>query len=386
VASSDEAVDTWLCEHGSAPVRYRTLRDILHRPADDPELAAAARAVAEYQPALDVAAAQDRDGTWAGRLHTADSRLGIHLTTEIQLPRLSEYGWGPESAAVRRTAVFLRRLLPRQGSASADYRDLAPYMRGTRRRRYIVNFARAIAAGLLAHAGYSDDPAVIATARDLLDATYRFVTGPAAAAPVRGDPPVVVEAAFDHQLGYPAIPDLYLLQLFAYCPALSQGDGRQRIKAVVDYVLGPAYDALDERIGYVALEDHPFVKGWKIVLPPPHELTRTGRWGYGLIVLEMFARLTPLVRHKRLAAYLDWLQQWRRPDGLYDAPAAAFSAAASGHVATRVRLSPDWRRAEHRIADITFRVRLIEALAANDPGLRYLNTDLYRQAAGRASS
>lgn len=355
-------VAAWLLENGSPPVRYRTLRDILRREPADPELTAAARALDDYQPAAAVICAQSADGTWAGRLHTADSRAGARQTTEIQFPRLAEFGLGPGCPAVRRTAAFLGRLLPAAGASDEDLRDLASYATGPRRRRYIASFARSIAAGLLAHAGFGDQPEVVAAARDLLGAAYRFVTGPAAAAPVRGDPPLVVAGAYDEELGYPAIPDLYLLQLFAFCPALARGADRARLEAVVDYALGETYAALDQRIGLVALEGRPFVKGWKIELWPPGDLARAGRWNYGLAALELFARLTPLARHGRLAGYREWLEQWHRGDGLYDPPAAAVAVTAGGPLAERLRLSPDWRRRDRRLCDLTFRVLLIDTL------------------------
>ncbi|MCL4425334.1 MAG: hypothetical protein M1299_13220 [Firmicutes bacterium] len=360
-----------MCENGCAAVRYRTLRDILRRPVDDPELAAAFRAVKAYRPALNLALAQDPDGTWSGRLHTGDSHADPRSMTEVQFPRLIEYGWGRESEAVQRTAAFLRRLLSREGAADADYHDLASYMKGTRRRRYMVSFARCIAAGLLAHAGYGDDPAVVTVGRELLEAAYRFVSGPTAMAPVRGDPPRVVEAAYDPVLGYPVIPDLYLLQLFAYCPSLNAGEGRHHLDAVVDYVLGPVYDNLEERIGYVSLEGRPFVKGWKVHLPSPDELAGMGRWNYGLIVLEMFARIAPLARRPRLAAYLEWLRQWLRPEGLYDVPAGALAVKSSGPFAERVQLAPDWRTWETRVSDVTFRVLLIETIVTRFSGKPY---------------
>ncbi|MDQ7793492.1 MAG: hypothetical protein RDU89_03640 [bacterium] len=245
---------------------------------------------------------------------------------------------------------------------AAGYYDLAAYMRGRRRTRYIIWFCRSIAASLLAHAGLGGQEPVAAVARALLAASYRFVTGPAAAEPVLGSPPVIRPEAYDEELGYPAIPDLYLLELFAYSPAARSDP---RLLPVLDYVFGPDYLRLGQGIGLIALEGKSFVKGWKITLPQPDTMLCRGMWAYGLTVLELMARLGAAGRYPATTGWLRWLAERQVRPGIYDLPASACSR--HGPFAERVRLAPDWRKPDSRMADITFRLQLIRRLMKSGP-------------------
>lgn len=415
------AVCGWLVRRGSPPVRYRTLRDLLGRPAGDPDLEAARREALSYGPARDAASRQLEDGTWSGRLHTGDSRAGLRVTTEVQFPRLVEYGWSlGDGGVMDRTASRLAAILGEVDAAA--FLDLSRYMTGPRRSNYVRWFGRSIAAGLLAHAGAVGSDGATAAASDgaaggglapkslgdlaakvfgvaeaLLDAAYRFVTGPAAANPVEvrrgGGLPLVRPEAYDAETGYPAIPDLYLLQLFAYTqsltrmlvpaasPAVSAAAGTttapatgpataptvdearaRKLSAVLGYIFGPAYAALDPGIGLVSLgEGRPFVKGWKIRLPGPEELAARGEWAYGLCVLEWFARLGAAAEYPATRAWLEWLDHHQDPErpGVYDLPAEVFKP--GGLYAERIRLAPEWRSPDQRRADVTFRVQLVLA-------------------------
>jgi hypothetical protein len=54
----------WLLEPDNPPVRYFTLRDILHRPADDAELLAAQAEIINYPPLQAILQAQNPQGYW----------------------------------------------------------------------------------------------------------------------------------------------------------------------------------------------------------------------------------------------------------------------------------------------------------------------------------
>ncbi len=362
-----------LVEGGSPPVRYRTLRDILGRPPRDPELLAAGQAVAGYRPAVVTAALQSEDGTWGGRIHSSDSRAatrsgardrlygmirGQPITSEVALARLVEYGWGPGMAAVDLTAGLFSRLLG--DAAPGDYHELAASMTTPRRTSYLKWFTRSLAAARLAHAGFVT-PEVVSVATRLLGAAYRFVTGPVATDPVvsgaRGaGPPRLRPGTWDEELGYVAIPDLYLLELFAFVPDLSRnGSEAAKLQTVLDYVASDDYAHLDSSLGLVPPgESRQLVKGWKILLPGPEELTPRGMWSYALIVLEWLARLGATGRFKAATGWLEWLDtgQWGGKKG------SLFSAGAL--FAERVRLAPDWRSRQSRESDVSFRLALID--------------------------
>jgi len=357
----------WLLAEGSAPVRYRTLRDILAVQPDDPELLEARREVLVYPPALEVAGEQKGDGSWGGRLHTGDSRVGVRRTTEIQFPRLVEYGWGPQDPPVQRTA---RLLLDNLMSLDPGYLELIAYARGPKTRRYVKWFGASIAAGLLAHAGLGTHPAVTDVAESLLVAAYRYVSSPAAEDPVGGEPPVIRPEAYDAELGYPALPDLYMLQLWAHCPAITgHPTNHRRLRCILDYVLSPAYTRLDQRLGFVDLgEGRPFVKGWKILLPDAAELSARRMWAYGLVVLEFFALLGAVQRYPVLSSWLEWLLAREDPKqrGTYELPGGWLSR--NGHFAERVRLASNWRTPPRRVSDLTFRIARVLDLVEGGRG------------------
>lgn len=55
----------WLLDGAGPAVRHLALRDLLRRPADDPELTAAREAATGAHPIADILAAQDPEGWWA---------------------------------------------------------------------------------------------------------------------------------------------------------------------------------------------------------------------------------------------------------------------------------------------------------------------------------
>jgi hypothetical protein len=61
---SEEAVLEWLLEADNPSVRYRTLRDLLGRPPDDPEVAAARAAISHWKPVERIFARQADGGHW----------------------------------------------------------------------------------------------------------------------------------------------------------------------------------------------------------------------------------------------------------------------------------------------------------------------------------
>ena len=58
----------WLLEPQAHPaVRYRTLTELLDRPAGDPQVRAARAAIPTHPPVAELLAAQKRDGYWVKR-------------------------------------------------------------------------------------------------------------------------------------------------------------------------------------------------------------------------------------------------------------------------------------------------------------------------------
>jgi hypothetical protein len=93
----------WLLEPENPPVRYWTLRDLLDRPADDPEVRAAQAAIPTSPPVAELLAAQKSDGYWVGK----DYYLPKHGGTFWVLSALADLGLTAENEHVRRGCDFL---------------------------------------------------------------------------------------------------------------------------------------------------------------------------------------------------------------------------------------------------------------------------------------
>jgi len=93
----------WLLEPENPSVRYWTLRDLLDRPADDPEVRAAQAAIPTSPPVAELLAAQKSDGYWFGK----DYYLPKHYGTFWVLSVLADLGLTADNEQVRRGCEFL---------------------------------------------------------------------------------------------------------------------------------------------------------------------------------------------------------------------------------------------------------------------------------------
>jgi len=93
----------WLLEAQNPAARYLTLRDVLGRPADDPEMRACRSAIPEYPPLADLLASQKPDGFWVKR----DYYLPKHSGTFWVLSVLGDLGLTAEHSQIRRSCDFM---------------------------------------------------------------------------------------------------------------------------------------------------------------------------------------------------------------------------------------------------------------------------------------
>jgi hypothetical protein len=94
-----DSVLEWLLEPGDPVVRWWTLRDLLDRPPDDPELEAARAAIPAGEPARTILEAQQPGGAWAPLRHLYSPK---HTATHWQLDLLADFGFTAADAPVRR--------------------------------------------------------------------------------------------------------------------------------------------------------------------------------------------------------------------------------------------------------------------------------------------
>jgi len=116
----------WLLDEANAAVRHLTLRDLLDRPADDPEVVNARTAATRTDPIASILAAQDPAGWWAKPGHGYSPK---YTGTVWQLIFLDQLGADPADPRVRAACEYvLAHARARTGGfgASSVAREGAP--------------------------------------------------------------------------------------------------------------------------------------------------------------------------------------------------------------------------------------------------------------------
>ncbi|NIV31662.1 MAG: hypothetical protein GWN58_19885, partial [Anaerolineae bacterium] len=93
----------WLLEPENPPARYATLRHLLDRPANDPEVRACLAAIPEYPPLVSLLATQKPGGFWVKR----DYYLPKHNGTFWVLCVLGDLGLTAEHPQIRQSCDFM---------------------------------------------------------------------------------------------------------------------------------------------------------------------------------------------------------------------------------------------------------------------------------------
>jgi len=107
----------WLLEEDNPSVRFFTLREILHRPVEDPEVEAARSAIISSRPVQEILAAQYPEGYW---IKPDRGYSPKYRATVWQVMFLADLGVAPNEAVQRACRVVLEKtFLPEAGLFSA---------------------------------------------------------------------------------------------------------------------------------------------------------------------------------------------------------------------------------------------------------------------------
>jgi hypothetical protein len=110
----------WLLEPDEPILRWWTLRDLLDRPPDDPDVATARSAIPFSEPARSILAAQQPRGTWTNDKHLYSPK---HTATHWQLDLLADFGFTAADVPARRACdLFFTWQLP-SGAFGMTKRD-----------------------------------------------------------------------------------------------------------------------------------------------------------------------------------------------------------------------------------------------------------------------
>jgi hypothetical protein len=336
----------WLLENAGMAVRARAVLDVA-RVGDAGTVGGLAYA---HAPALRLALAQRRDGTWNGAmLSTAapDDPTFAGVGTVPAVRRLLEYGWHPDSPPLASARRVLFRLLAEDADPAYlfELRDAAGTDEATIRRGRLL--LREGAAAALAHMGFESDPRLRGAATRLLDrvsAYLRTLTpGERLSAGV-----LAADAA---------PPSAHLLTMLAFMPHF-RSEHQYEVDRVLAFISEPAPSgAVRQKVGeQVQPQPH-------LVLGDPltgrdvlkKDLPATLAW------LETFARLGFLRRNEAWGRVLEQLLEQRDANGLWKR-AVAPASAADPFVWPTFPLG-DPGEPSTWPADVTFRLALVARLA-----------------------
>jgi len=162
---NQETVISWLLEPEAPSIRFRTLTELLDRPADDPEVLAAKARIPESKPVQDILSKMHPDGYWlqkkplTGEMIGDGVEYGSYATTHFCLAYLAELGLDRAHPAVAKTADRYLSLQQPDG----DFWDHFSCLNGYNLRNFI-------------RLGYRNDPRFQNTL-DLMLNTERFDGG-----------------------------------------------------------------------------------------------------------------------------------------------------------------------------------------------------------------
>lgn len=301
-----------------------------------------------HSPAVRLALAQRRDGTWNGAmlsLAAPDDPNFVGVGTIPAVRRLLEYGWAADSPPLDRARRLLFRLLAEDTDPTylfelradaGDDEDLV------RRGRLIL---REAAGAALAQMGLERDPRLRGAATRLLDRVAAYVRG--ATERVPGILPATA-----------APPSAHLLAMLAFMPTF-RSEHQYEIDRVMAFLAEPAPSgAVRQHCGdRVVAQPH-------LVLGDPlagrdalkKELPATLAW------LETFARLGFLRKNDAWGRLLDQLLETRDTHGVWKRAVSIGSAASDPFVWPTFPLNDPAEPATWP-ADVTFRLALIARLA-----------------------
>jgi hypothetical protein len=356
------AILPWLLEKGCPPIQYRTLTEILDRPAHDPAVQRAREGAANYKPAVTIARAQKESGVWLDKVldfevPNPSRKRGPGMVN--QFLALVEQAWDSEHPIVHCSAMRLMTYL--HEDSISDLFELKGYA-GTNPAATlsIRRGLRVIAAALLARCGYvADDELRRAAARVLEELDDQY---PEHGEPNLYDGTVEIEEG-DSKATLRVIregahvPDMFLFYLLSFHPVFSATDRARRIvRRVVEHLMrgDPITRRARQANGriWVKLCDLP-IATWT---QADYE---AGRIGFLLHDLELLARLGLLPSVPKALELLDWVLS------LQDAGDGVFrhDAGLEKHV-TRSQyhyfpIEDSWRGKHKKYTDFTFRACLI---------------------------
>jgi hypothetical protein len=339
----------FLLDFGSAPIRYRALREVA-------ELNAAAGGLEglpyTFAPAVQLALTQSPDGTWNNTMLTlppqrSDAMRGVGTMHAVR--RLLECGWERESPPLARARRILFRLL----AEDTDPAFLFEFGSKSKMEPEAIEHGRQIlreaAAAALAHAGYEADPRLRGAAQRILDRIQAYLSSAGAKKPwVRvGNRQVLPPEA------YP--PSIHSLNMLAWMP-LFRNEHHAAVDRIYHYITQaqPRQESA-QLVGRKILPQPHYVLG--DMLPHRNALDADVPWA--LTWLELMARLGFLKRNENWTKLFDRFVDDMDRSGVWHPHKGLAAPRSSNSFVWHSFPLESEVAGEERWTDVTFRLGLI---------------------------
>lgn len=350
---------SWLRAHASAPLKWRTLKDILPPGAAAPEDYAAVQAeVVESKEVQQVIKKQRKSGLWGDNILglAANKTAGYKdVGTIAQYRRLVEMGVGRDERVFRLADRFLFRLLSRDDSSDL----LAEYKAAAKTNAALVAWSRERfregAAVALAQAGLIEDPRVRGAAHRVASQISHFLRSEFAEKPLtrRANRNVL------HPEAHP--PTTLAVALVAYMPSL-QRERAGFLERLTTYVAQPA-----PKKPYVITLGRKVIQPVYHLLGNPLEADRAGvpkDFPLALHWIELLVRMEMLHTNETAVKILGRMLADVDANGIWAPKSLRSIPKSKSRLADFMfPLELDGKTMERRQADVTFRLSLIAKLA-----------------------
>ena len=350
---------TWLRTYASAPIRWRTVRDILPPgSATEADVQALKVEVAAHKTVALATRKQKKSGIWGDGIlghGVIRSQSSKNVGTVSQYRFLVECGLSPDERSLRLADRILFRLLSRDEDPTLLFEYTKSAKGSAETASWVRGVMRQAATAALAQAGYVEDPRVRGAAHRTASEISQFLRSELAEKPfVRKGPRTVLAPGASP-------PTTLAVAAFAYMPSL-QRERAGFIERLCAYLAKPT-----PKRTYVLQPDKRALKPSYQLLGDPLAADSAGRpkdLPLALHWLELLARMkmlqsSPVAQRilTRLLADCDDRGVWN-PGNLRGLPKGP-----TGVADFTLPLEPDGKTPESRQADVTFRLALIARVA-----------------------
>lgn len=346
---------SWMMEHGSPSLQYRSAVEVARLPIPEGQL--------DWLPytsrsAIRLAVTQGIDGVWNDRMMTIPSSRGREFEgvgTIPALQRLLEAGWSPDSPPIALSRRILFRLLAEDDDPSFQY-ELATKTQTEDQIRRGRSILREAAAATLARAGFESDPRLRGAVRRIVERMEAFLASPIGAKPW-------VRVGNTHVLAAEASPpSIFVLRILAHMPLLRY-EHHSALERLYEHLCQPLprQDPV-QLVGRHQMVQPHLILGDKL----PHRNAVEADVPYALMWLELMARLGFLRRNEGWLKMFDRFLEDCNRGGVWHPHKGAETPKIKSPYAWATFPLEESMSAEGRWADVTFRVGLIARLAGRE--------------------